>query len=95
MALDMTHSSINWRQECRELALDLIYSIEPQFEMTDNEILAKIRKLDTNTWAQMTYPFNNYPYEANGLKIIYNSQAKNMAYSINEEVMLWMSNIKS
>lgn len=49
MALDMTHSSINWRQECRELALDLIYSIEPQFEMTDNEILAKIRKLDTNT----------------------------------------------
>ncbi len=36
----------------------------------------------------MTYPFNNYPYEANGLKIIYNSQAKNMAYSINEEVML-------
>ena len=95
MALDMMHSSINWRQECRELALDLIYSIEPQFEMTDNEILAKIRKLDTNTWAQMTYPFNNYPYEANGLKIIYNSQAKNMAYSINEEVMLWMRNIKS
>lgn len=49
MALDMMNSSINWKQEYREFALDLIYSIEPQFEMTDNEILGRISELDTNT----------------------------------------------
>ncbi|MDG2916366.1 hypothetical protein P7M47_10340 [Bisgaard Taxon 10/6] len=46
VALDMMNSSINWRQECRELALDLIYSIESQFEMTDDEILERVRKLE-------------------------------------------------
>lgn len=45
-ALDMMNSSINWSPECRDLALDIIYAIEPQFEISYGEILDMIDNLE-------------------------------------------------
>ncbi|WP_386698368.1 hypothetical protein [Lonepinella sp. MS14436] len=45
-ALDMMNLSINWRSCYRDFALDLIYSIEPQFELTDEEIMNRVKQLE-------------------------------------------------
>ena len=40
------NSSIDWREEFRDFALDLISIIEPVFYMTNDEILENLNLLD-------------------------------------------------
>ena len=44
-ALELMNSSIDWREEFRDFALDLISIIEPSFYMTNHEILENINLL--------------------------------------------------
>ena len=44
-ALELMNSSIDWREEFRDFALDLICIIEPGFYMTNDEILENINLL--------------------------------------------------
>ena len=44
-ALELMNSSIDWREEFRDFALDLIGIIEPGFYMTNDEILENINLL--------------------------------------------------
>ena len=44
-ALELMNSSIDWREEFRDFALDLISIIEPGFYMTNDEILENINLL--------------------------------------------------
>jgi len=45
IALELMSSSIDWREEFRDFALDLISIIEPSFYMTNDEILENINLL--------------------------------------------------
>ena len=45
-ALELMNSSIDWREEFRDFALDLISIIEPGFYMTNDEILENLNLLD-------------------------------------------------
>ena len=47
-ALELMNSSIDWREEFRDFALDLISIIEPGFYMTNDEILENLNLLDKN-----------------------------------------------
>jgi len=47
-ALELMNSSIDWREEFRDFALDLISIIEPGFYMTNDEILENINLLGKN-----------------------------------------------
>ena len=44
-SLELMNSSIDWREEFRDSALDLISIIEPGFYMTNDEILENINLL--------------------------------------------------
>ena len=44
-SLELMNSSIDWREEFRDFALDLISIIEPGFYMTNDEILENINLL--------------------------------------------------
>lgn len=44
-ALELMNSSIDWREEFRDFALDLISIIEPGFYMTNDEILENLNLL--------------------------------------------------
>lgn len=54
-ALELMNSSIDWREEFRDFALDLISIIEPSFYMTNDEILENI-----NLLGKKYYPWNEY-----------------------------------
>ena len=54
-ALELMNSSIDWREEFRDFALDLISIIEPGFYMTNDEILENI-----NLLGKKYYPWNEY-----------------------------------
>ena len=67
-ALELMNSSIDWREEFRDFALDLISIIEPGFYMTNDEILENINLLGKNIIHEMNIG-KYYPYvEVKGYK---------------------------
>ena len=67
-ALELMHSSIDWREEFRDFALDLISIIEPGFYMTNDEILENINLLGKNIIHKMNIG-KSHPYiEVKGYK---------------------------
>ena len=67
-ALELMNSSIDWREEFRDFALDLISIIEPGFYMTNDEILENINLLGKNIIHKMNIG-KYHPYaEVKGYK---------------------------